>query len=65
MIPRQSPLAPELNEVTDKIGKILALDAQAGPIDPADLIVLAIGIVVALLAVADFVAGEQHRYALG
>src|SRR5262249_42883383 len=38
--------------------------AEARPVDPAGRIVLAIGVVVAALAVADLVAGEQHRHAL-
>ena len=35
------------------------------PVDPADLIILTISVVVALLAVADFIPGKQHRGALG
>src|SRR5690606_5480535 len=47
-----------------------AREAEQGPVgsrpaDPAERIVLTIGVVVALLAVADFVAGAQHRRALG
>ena len=38
--------------------------AEICPVDPADLIVLAIGVVVADLRVADLVAGEQQRHAL-
>ena len=34
------------------------------PVDPADFVVLAIGIVVALLGAGELVAGEQHRRAL-
>ena len=34
------------------------------PVEPAQFVVLAIGIVVALLGSADFIAGEQHRHAL-
>ena len=35
------------------------------PVQPGRLVVLAVGVVVAALAVAEFVAGEQHRRALG
>jgi hypothetical protein len=34
------------------------------PVDPGDGVVLAVGVVVAALAVAEFVAGGQHRRAL-
>ena len=34
------------------------------PVDPADLVVLAIGVVVAVLRAAELVAGKQHRRAL-
>ena len=38
--------------------------AEPRPVHPADLVVLAIGVVVAALAVADLVAGEDQRHAL-
>ena len=34
------------------------------PVEPGDLVVLAVGVVVALLGPADLVAAEQHRHAL-
>ncbi len=34
------------------------------PVDPGDLAVLAVAVVVAALGAAEFVAGEQHRNAL-
>ena len=34
------------------------------PVDPAERIVLSVGIVIALLAAAEFVAGQDHRRAL-
>ena len=37
--------------------------AQA-PVEPGDLVVLAIGVVVAALRAAELVAGQQHRHAL-
>ena len=33
------------------------------PLQPGDVVVLAVGVVVAILAVAEFVAGEDHRRA--
>src|SRR3954451_2546796 len=50
--------------MADKTGEVVALAVQAFPGDPADLVVLAIGIVVAELRVADLVAGENQRQAL-
>ena len=38
--------------------------AEIVPADPADLVVLAIGVVVAVLGVADLVAGQNQRHAL-
>src|SRR6187551_3622634 len=38
--------------------------AEIFPADPADLVVLAVGVVVAVLGVADFVAGQDQRHAL-
>src|SRR6185437_11781469 len=34
---------------------------REAPVDPADLVVLAIGVVVALLSPAELIAGQQHR----
>ncbi len=34
------------------------------PVQPADLIILAVGIVVTVLGVAEFIPGEQHRRTL-
>ena len=50
--------------MADEIGEVVALAVEALPADPADLVVLAIGIVVAGLAVADFIAGQNQRQAL-
>src|SRR5581483_11705059 len=54
---------PELGEMCDEVGEVVIL-AEILPADPADLIVLAIGIVVAGLRVGDLVAGEDQRQAL-
>src|ERR1017187_3720793 len=54
----------QIGHVADKIGEVVAVAVEAFPADPADLVVLAVGIVVAVLAVADLVAGENQRQAL-
>ena len=54
------PLA-QGGHVTDKVDEIVAIAPEAFPADPAGLIVLAVGIVVAVLRVADLVAGEEQR----
>jgi len=41
-------LAPQLDELADEIAQFLCLRAKILPIDPVELFVLAIGIVVAL-----------------
>ena len=38
-------------------------DCDLRPVDPADLVVLAVGVVVAVLRAPDFVAGQDHRHA--
>ena len=53
-----------LGQLADELGHVVAGLAERRPVDPADLVVLAIGVVVAALAVADLVAGEQERDAL-
>src|SRR6186997_2021008 len=50
--------------MADEAGKVFAFLAEVFPTDPTGLVVLAIGIIVAVLRIADFVAGEQQRRAL-
>src|SRR6185437_782005 len=50
--------------VADEIGEVVAFAAKTFPTDPADLVVLAIGVVVAALGVADLVAGQDQRQPL-
>ncbi len=57
-------LVPELNQPPGKLEERLLLFVPFLPMKPADLIVLAIGVVVAVLGPAEFVAAEQHRHAL-
>src|SRR6185312_3676845 len=54
---------PKLGELFDEGDQRLAALADV-PVDPADLVVLAIGVVVAALGAGKLVAGEQHRGAL-
>src|SRR5207245_4841749 len=52
---------PEMGEPRHELQELLV---RVLPIEPADLVVLAIGVVVPLLRATDFVAGQQHRDAL-
>src|SRR5262249_26458276 len=52
------------SHVADEIGEIVTIALQTFPADPAGLVVLAIGVVVAALRVADLIAGEKQRRAL-
>src|SRR5436190_58253 len=56
--------AAQIGEMADEAGEVLGAVAQVAPVHPADLVVLAIGVVVAALRIADLVAGEQQRQAL-
>jgi hypothetical protein len=49
----------------DKIDEVAAFVARAFPADPAGLVVLAIGVVIAVLGIADLVAGQDQGSALG
>src|ERR1700749_4330168 len=57
-------LLPQGGQVLDKSNQRLALPTDI-PVEPTDLIVLAIRIVVALLRAPEFIAGQEHRGALG
>src|SRR6266404_519611 len=43
----------------------IVIDAAQMPVEPGDLVVLAVGVVVAALRAREFVAGLQHGYTLG
>src|SRR5215207_50475 len=43
----------------------VVIPCRERPVRPAEIIVLAVGIVVATLSTADFIAAEKHRRALG
>src|SRR5512132_1347660 len=57
-------LAPQPDQALDELAERFVLRPDALPIDPADLAILAIGVVVAALAAAEFVAGDEHRHTL-
>src|ERR1700676_3862899 len=59
---RKSPA--QFGHMADEIDQAVAFAIEAFPVAPADLVVLAIGIVVAVLRVADFIAGQNQRQAL-
>jgi len=56
--------AAQLGHVADEIGEVVALLAEVFPADPAGFVVLAIGVVVTVLRIADLVAGQHQRRAL-
>ena len=62
--PEHGMVLSQLDQASCKGHERLLMFAQV-PIDPADLIVLAIGVVVAVLRPAHFVAAADHRHALG
>ena len=62
--PQLSKPPPQRGQLADQLAHVLAVAAELRPVHPANRIVLAIGVVVAALAVADLVAGEQQRHAL-
>src|SRR5262249_32025437 len=59
--PQLGKAPAQAGELPDEIAKIFAVPAQIGPLHPSGLVVLAIRVVVAVLAVADLIAGEQQR----
>src|SRR3982074_1510328 len=54
----------QFGEMADEVDEVVAFAAEAFPVDPAGLVVLAIGIVVAVLTVAYLIAGQNQRQAL-
>ena len=61
--PQDRVLVAQCRQLLHKADQRLTLFADI-PVDPADLVILAIGVVVALLGSRKLVAGEQHRCAL-
>src|SRR3954454_5921150 len=56
------PLAPaQRDHLAEEPEDVALLLAREIPVEPADLVVLAVGVVVALLRAADLVAGDEHR----
>src|SRR5262245_9950769 len=55
--------AAEMDQIADETAKVLVFRSDLFPIGPRDLIVLAIGVVVAALCPPDLVTGLQHRNA--
>jgi hypothetical protein len=45
--------------MADEIDQVVAFAIEAFPVDPAYFVILALGIVVAVLRVADFIAGQN------
>src|SRR5260370_42314804 len=59
---RKAPAS--LGHVTDEIGEVVAFAMKTFPADPARFVILAIGIVVTGLRVADLIASQDQRQAL-
>ncbi len=55
-------LPPQTHEVAHELAQHLVFRTKLLPFQPGDVVILAIGVVVAALGVADLVAGEQHRH---
>ena len=62
--PENGVLLAKGNELLKEAEKVAVLPQQQAPVQPTDLIVLAVRIVIALLGSAHFVAGQYHRNAL-
>src|SRR5690606_30599740 len=56
-------LAPQPNELLYEATQSLVVPVQL-PVDPGNLVVLAVGVVVAMLRASQLIAGQQHGYAL-
>src|SRR4051812_7524836 len=54
----------DLDQALGELEELAAAVVQLRPVDPGELVVLAVGIVVAVLRVAHLVAGDEHRRAL-
>src|SRR5436305_8582005 len=54
----------ERNHLFEEAEQIMILFHEM-PIEPTDLIILAVGVVVSLLGTSDFIASHKHRDALG
>ena len=57
-------LSTQPNQLAGEIKQCPVAGIDSSPIDPGQLVVLTVHIVVASLTVADLVAGKQHRCAL-
>src|SRR5262245_14386289 len=55
--------APQMYQGAHEITPRLPLLSQL-PVEPGQRVILAIGIVIALLTMAELIAGEEHRYPL-
>ena len=53
-------LAAQVDQAADEVQKILLFGGDILPVHPVDLVILTIGVVVAALAAADFIAGQEH-----
>src|SRR5436305_13928580 len=61
---KQGMVSPELNQALEKSEKV-GIPSQQRPVEPTDLIVLAVSVVVSPLRAAHFIAAQHHRNAVG
>ncbi len=52
---------PQMDHKSDEFSEVPVFERDIFPIEPGNLVVMAVGVVVASLRAADLVAGEQHR----
>ena len=63
--PEHRVVGAQLDKLADVVEQLLIGFGTHRPVDPGDLVVLAVGVVVALLRAPHLVAREQHRDTLG
>jgi hypothetical protein len=61
--PQERVIAPEPDQQAEEPEQI-GIAFEEIPIEPADLVVLAIGVIVSALAPAGFVSGQNHGYTM-
>src|ERR1700760_4922970 len=64
MRPNLGKIVAQTRHMADEVGEVVSFAPQPLPIDPAGVVVLAIGIVIAILRIGDLVAGQQQWHAL-
>ena len=55
----------ELYKLANELTEILVFFRNPLPIDPTDLVILTVGVIVSSLTAAEFITGDEHRQTLG